>query len=70
MKMDDKKKLLTVLEHWVEHNESHLEDYRKWGQAAAKLGLESVRSEIEAAAEKLAQSNGHLSKALKTMGTV
>ena len=68
--MDEKKKLLTVLEHWIEHNENHLEDYRKWGETAAKLGLESVRVEIEAAAAKLAQSNDHLRRALKTMGSM
>ncbi|OGP67183.1 MAG: hypothetical protein A2170_14945 [Deltaproteobacteria bacterium RBG_13_53_10] len=68
--MDESKKLLTVIEHWVEHNESHLNDYRKWGQTAASLGLESVESEIEAAVEKLSQSNQHLRKALKTMESV
>ena len=68
--MDESKKLLTVIKHWVEHNESHLDDYRKWGQTAANLGLESVKSEIEAAVEKLSQSNQHLKKALKTMEPV
>ena len=68
--MDESKKLLTVIEHWVEHNEGHLNDYLKWGQTAASLGLESVKSEIEAAVEKLSQSNQHLRKALKTMESV
>ena len=68
--MDEKKRLVTVLEHWVEHNESHLEDYRKWGESASRLGLESVGSEIEAAASKLAQSNDHLRRALKSVGSI
>ena len=65
--MDESKKLMVVISHWVEHNESHLDDYRRWGKTAAKLGLDSVTTEIEAAVEKLSQSNHHLKKALKTM---
>ncbi len=68
--MDERRKLLMVISHWVEHNESHLDDYRKWGQTAGALGLESVKSEIEAAVETLSQSNQHLKKALKAMESV
>jgi hypothetical protein len=66
-KMDDNAKLMTVIKHWVEHNESHLDDYRKWGEAAARLGLDSVKTEIDAAVEKLSQSNDHLKKALSRL---
>jgi hypothetical protein len=65
--MDDNKKLIAVITHWVEHNESHLDDYRRWGETAAKLGLDSVTTEIEAAVEKLSQSNDHLKKALNAL---
>ena len=65
--MDDTAKLKHVIRHWVEHNESHLEDYRRWGETAAKLGLDSVKAEINAAVEKLSRSNDHLKKALSVM---
>ena len=65
--MDERQKLLTVVHHWIEHNESHLDEYRKWGERASRLGLETVRANIEAAVEKLSESNSHLRKALKTM---
>jgi hypothetical protein len=65
--MDDKAKLVAVISHWVEHNESHLDDYRRWGETAAKLGLASVKAEIDAAVDNLSQSNDHLKKALATM---
>ena len=65
--MDDKEKLVAVIRHWVEHNESHLDDYKRWGETAAKLELDSVKAEIDAAVEKLSQSNGHLKKALTTI---
>lgn len=63
--MDQKKKLSVVIEHWIEHNESHMGEYKKWAQTARELGLDKVRAEIEEAVEKLSQSNKHLEKALK-----
>jgi hypothetical protein len=65
--MDQKKKLSVVIEHWIEHNESHMGEYKKWAQTAGELGLDLVKTEIEEAAGKLSQSNKHLEKALKTV---
>ena len=65
--MDDKAKLAAVIRHWMEHNESHIDDYRRWGETAAKLGLASVKTEIDAAVDKLSQSNDHLKKALNRL---
>jgi hypothetical protein len=65
--MDQKKKLSVVIEHWIEHNESHMGEYKKWAQIACELGLDLVKTEIEEAVEKLSQSNKHLGKALKAV---
>ena len=65
--MDQKEKLSVVIEHWIEHNESHTEEYKKWAQTAGELGLDSVRAEIEEAMGKISQSNQHLAKALKIL---
>jgi t-SNARE complex subunit (syntaxin) len=65
--MDQKKKLSVVIEHWMEHNESHKGEYKKWAQTAGELGLDLVRAEIEEAMEKISQSNKHLEKALKAL---
>ena len=67
--MDQKKKLSVVIEHWIEHNESHMGEYKKWAQTAGDLGLDSVKTEIEEAVEKVSQSNQHLKKALKTISS-
>jgi hypothetical protein len=66
-KMDQKKKLSVVIEHWIEHNESHMGEYKKWAHTAGELGLNLVKAEIEEAVEKLSQSNKHLEKALKAV---
>jgi len=63
--MDQRKKLSVVIEHWIEHNEAHMGEYKKWAQTAGELGLDSVKAEIEEAMEKLTQSSKHLDKALK-----
>jgi hypothetical protein len=68
-KMDQKKKLSVVIEHWIEHNESHMGEYKKWAQTAGELGLDLVKTEIEEAVGKLSQSNQHLEKALKVISS-
>jgi hypothetical protein len=65
--MDQKEKLSVVVEHWIEHNESHKGEYKKWALTAGNLGLGSVKTEIEEAMENISQANQHLSKALKTL---
>jgi hypothetical protein len=65
--MDQKKKLSVVIEHWIEHNESHKGEYKKWAQTAGELGFDSVKAEIEEAMGKISQANQHLTKALRTM---
>ncbi len=67
--MDQKKKLSVVIEHWIEHNEAHMGEYQKWAQTAGELGLDSVKTEIEGAMEKISQSNQHLTRAMKAMSS-
>ncbi len=66
--MDDKKRLTVVIEHWIDHNESHMDEYRKWAKRAEELGLKLVVGEIEKAIGTLSQTNLHLEKALKETG--
>jgi hypothetical protein len=66
-KMDEKKKLSVVIDHWIEHNESHMTEYRKWAQKAKELGLSSVTGDIEEAVKNLMKCNESLQKALKVL---
>ncbi len=63
--MDQKKKLSVVVEHWIEHNESHRGEYEKWARTAGELGFDSVKTEIEEAVGKISEANRHLATALK-----
>jgi hypothetical protein len=65
--MDEKKKLSVVIEHWVEHNQSHMGEYQRWAQKAGELELELVKAQIEEAIGKLSQCNHCLAKALERL---
>jgi hypothetical protein len=62
--MEEVKRLSIVIEHWIEHNEAHMGEYRKWAQRAGEMGLDKVKEEIVRAVEILSQSNRHLENAL------
>jgi 23S rRNA G2445 N2-methylase RlmL len=66
-KMEEKKRLSVVIDHWIEHNESHMAEYRKWAEKAGQLGLESMEAHIQKAIENLNQCNLSLKEALKSL---
>jgi nickel/cobalt exporter len=65
--MDDREKLPIIIKHWIEHNESHMEEYRQWAEKAGGLGLSAVKTRITDAMEAIIQSNGLLKEALKEL---
>jgi hypothetical protein len=62
--MTDAEKLKTLLDHWIEHNAAHREEFERWGQRAREAGLEEVSREIAAAAGKLEEVNACLHRAM------
>jgi hypothetical protein len=68
--MEEKKRLSVVIEHWIEHNESHMGEYKKWAQKAAALNLEEVQAQIEEAIRKLSSVNQHLERAMKSLSSL
>ncbi len=65
--MEEREKLPVVIAHWIEHNESHMGEYRRWAEKAAELGLDQVKAGIDEAVEKLLQCNRRLEQILKTL---
>ena len=65
--MEEKKRLTVFIDHWIEHNQSHISEYKKWAQKASSLSLGGVQSEIEEAIGKLSLVNHHLEKAMKAL---
>lgn len=44
-------KLTKLMDHWIQHNDHHAEDYRKWAQDARSNQQTAVADLLEAAAE-------------------
>jgi hypothetical protein len=44
-------KLTKLLDHWIQHNDHHAEDYRKWAQEARHNDQAAVAEQLDAAAE-------------------
>jgi rubrerythrin len=63
--MTQREKIPTVLRHWIEHNESHGEEYRRWADIAREEGLERVEILILEAAERIRSANEKLKEALE-----
>ena len=44
-------KLVKLLDHWIDHNDHHAEDYRKWARDAREHGQTDVAGLLDEAAE-------------------
>ena len=65
--MTDKDKLAHLLHHWIEHNEAHAEEYRKWANTAEKEGIQEVGRHIMEAIKGVDEANAALHKAMKVV---
>jgi hypothetical protein len=52
-----------LLTHWIEHNQEHAAEYRRWAKNASKIS-----HDLLAAAESLLLVNQALIRALKKLG--
>jgi cobalt/nickel transport system ATP-binding protein len=57
------RKLQVMIEHWIDHNVSHAENYREWASKASQAGEEEVSREIHLAVEASDEANKHLKRA-------
>ena len=61
--MNDQDKLRVLLSHWIEHNEEHADEFRRWADKAGE-----ATPEVLAAADRMGQVNEALSSALEKLG--
>ncbi len=62
-----KGKIPLLIQHWIEHNESHGEEYRRWADIAREEGLERVEALILEAADRIRSANEKLKEALEDL---
>jgi len=59
----NKSKLAHLLEHWVEHNESHSKSFREWAQKVRDAGYTERADDILQAEKKMSECSDLLRKA-------
>ncbi len=57
------RKLQAILEHWVDHSDSHAESFREWAQKASESGEEEIGREIHLAIDDNESVKSHLKRA-------
>jgi cobalt/nickel transport system ATP-binding protein len=60
---EDLQKLQIMLEHWIEHGDSHVENYGDWAAKASAAGEEEVAKEIHLAIVDSESVKNHLKRA-------
>lgn len=58
-------KIPVLIHHWIEHNESHGREYRRWAHIAREEGLLEVKALILEAADCIRSANEKLKEALE-----
>jgi hypothetical protein len=66
--MDNVEKLRVMLQHWIEHNKGHVEEFEKWRETMTEEGKSSVADHITEAVKLMATVNAQLGKALHEVG--
>ncbi len=61
--IQDLKKLQIMIEHWIEHGDSHAENYREWASKADAAGEAEVAKEIHLAIDDSESVKNHLKRA-------
>ena len=60
-------KLAVVVEHWMEHNRGHAEEFEKWAEKAISSGQTGVSERIMEAASQMHKANDYLRDALREL---
>lgn len=66
-KMSFNQKLAMLLNHWIDHNDSHQVDYKKWAAQAKEEGLDPVVDKILEAMQLFNEGNQRLRQAQQIM---
>ena len=61
--MEDRDKLKHLIEHWIEHNSDHADEFRQWADKAKGFGASGVSDDIMEAVEQLRNANESLDRA-------
>ncbi len=57
------RKLQVMVDHWIEHGDSHAENYREWASKASEAGEEEIAKEMHLAIDDNESVKSHLKRA-------
>ncbi|MFH0781947.1 MAG: hypothetical protein V2B20_08345 [Pseudomonadota bacterium] len=66
--MNNIEKLRVMLQHWIEHNKGHMEEFEKWRATMKDEGQISLADHIHTTVELMASVNSQLEKTLTVAG--
>jgi hypothetical protein len=66
--MENVEKLRVMLQHWIEHNMGHVEEFEKWQATMTEDGQPSLAIHIADAIKTMGEVNVQLEKALEEAG--
>ena len=64
---DERAKLRTMLDYWMEHNREHSQEFREWAGKAKGFGEAEAAKEILQAAQEMDKASRSLSQALRSL---
>jgi hypothetical protein len=65
--MEFQEKARVRIEHWLDHNKSHVEDYQKFAEQLEEAGMQTSAGHIREMIAWTAKSNACLEEALATL---
>ena len=67
MASDERAKLKTMLNYWIEHNREHSQEFREWVGKAKGFGEAEAGEEMLQAAQEIDKASESLSQALRRL---
>ncbi len=65
--MDERAKLRTLLNHWIEHNKEHGQEFREWAGKAKVSGETESGEDMLLAAQEMDKASEILSQVLRRL---
>ncbi len=66
--MENKEKLRILLQHWIDHNKGHANEFAKWQETMKEEGNQEIAHHISHAIGSMEKVNEYLTAALQEAG--
>ena len=67
MSVDERAKLMTLLNYWIEHNKEHSQEFREWADKAKEMGEAEARKAMLQAAQEMDKASEILSGVIRRL---